>query len=122
ATLLQVDPGTWERTVYARGLRNMIGFDWEPETGQLYGMDNGGDTKGDDFPPEELNRIVKNMDYGWPLVYGKRVVDKTREDPAGTSKDAYAKRTQPSVMEFPAHMAPIAFQFFKNTNSASLPE
>lgn len=112
AALLQVDPATWKRKVYASGLRNMIGFDWHPATKQLWGVDNGGDFRGDEWPPEELNRIVMGGNYGFPLVYGKREVDMTREDPVGNTKENFAKGTEPSVMEFPAHSAPIAFAFF----------
>lgn len=112
AALLQVDPVTWKRKVYASGLRNMIGFDWHPATKLLWGVDNGGDFRGDEWPPEELNRVVMGGNYGFPLVYGKREVDMTREDPAGNTKENFAKSTEPSVMEFPAHSAPIAFAFF----------
>lgn len=112
AALLQVDPVTWKRKVYASGLRNMIGFDWHPATKHLWGVDNGGDFRGDEWPPEELNRVVMGGNYGFPLVYGKREVDMTREDPVGNTKENFAKGTEPSVMEFPAHSAPIAFAFF----------
>ena len=114
ATILQIDPATWKRTVFARGLRNTIGFDFHPVTKQLWGIDNGGDAKGDNWPPEEVNLIEKDGDYGWPLVYGKQVPDETREDPAGTTKAAYAKTTKASTLELTAHSAPIAFRFFGN--------
>ncbi len=118
ATMIQIDTATWKRTVYARGLRNTIGFDFHPATKELWGIDNGGDTKGDNWPPEEVNVIKKDGDYGWPLVYAKQVPDETREDPAGTTKAMYAKTTEPSVLEATAHSAPIAFRFF---GSADVP-
>ncbi|MFT3704809.1 MAG: PQQ-dependent sugar dehydrogenase [Agriterribacter sp.] len=111
ATMLQVDTTTWKRTVFARGLRNTIGFDFHPDTKLMFGVDNGADAKGSDWPPEELNMIAKDGDYGWPLVYAKKLVDETREDPPGTTKAAYAKNTTGSLLEFPAHMAPIEFRF-----------
>ena len=114
ATIVQVDPATWKRTIFASGLRNTIGFGWHPKTAELWGMDNGGDAKGDDWPPEELNLIQMGGAYGYPLAYGKREVDKSREDPAGDSKEQVAKQSVPSVMEFQAHMAPIDFRFFKS--------
>ncbi len=116
ATMLVIDVVNKTRSIYARGLRNTIGFDWD-RNGQLYGVDNGGDAKGEDWPPEELNMISKDKDYGWPLVYAKREVDQTREDPVGTTKEAYAKTTEPSLFEFPAHSAPIAFSFMKNAST-----
>jgi hypothetical protein len=42
----------------------VIGFDWHPSTGELWGIDNGADTKGDSWPPEEVNRIVQDGNYG----------------------------------------------------------
>lgn len=112
ATMLQVDPQTWKRTLFASGLRNTIGFDWQPQTKEMWGVDNGGDTKGDEWPPEELNKIIMGGNYGFPFAYGKRVVDQSREDPVGNTKEGWVKPTQPSALEFPAHSAPIAFAFF----------
>lgn len=112
AAMLQVDPATWKRTLYASGLRNTIGFDWHPKTKEMWGVDNGGDAKGDDWPPEELNKIIMGGNYGFPFAYGNKVVDESREDPVGNTKEGWAKNTQPAVMEFAAHSAPIAFAFF----------
>lgn len=114
ATILQVDPKTWKRKVYASGLRNTIGFDFQPQTGEMWGVDNGGDAKGNRWPPEELNQIKDGGNYGFPYAYGKRKVDQTREEPNGTTKELYAQMTTPSVLEFKAHQAPIAFQFIGN--------
>jgi glucose/arabinose dehydrogenase len=119
ATIVQVDPLTWKRTIYASGLRNNIGFDWHPQTGELWGFDNGGDAKGDDWPPEELNNIKEGKNYGYPFAYAKNEVDKSREDPAGDSKDKWVENTNPSVMDFQAHMAPIGFQFFPSNSPYS---
>ena len=111
ATILQVDPRTWKRSIFASGLRNTIGFDFHPATGEMWGMDNGGDGKGNRWPPEELNLITKNGNYGFPFAYGKREVDQTREDPAGDIKESIVATTVPSILELPAHMAPIDFKF-----------
>lgn len=112
ATILQMNADGSNRTIYARGLRNTLGFDWHPQTGELWGMDHGTDWRGDEIPPEELNKIIKDGDYGWPLVFGQQTPDPTREDPLGTTKAAYAKTTQAAVMMFPAHSAPIDFKFY----------
>ncbi|MDB5225877.1 MAG: L-sorbosone dehydrogenase [Bacteroidota bacterium] len=117
ATIEQIDPKTWKRTIFASGLRNTIGFDWHPATHEMWGCDNGGDGKGEDFPPEEVNHLVKNGNYGFPYVYGKRVPDENHEAPTGDTKENYAKKTEPSVLELQAHMAPIAFRFFPKTAS-----
>jgi glucose/arabinose dehydrogenase len=120
ATILQVDPKTWKRKIFASGLRNTIGFDFHPQTGALWGIDNGGDGKGSKWPPEEVNLIEKGGNYGYPFAYGKREVDQSREDPPGNTKEEWVKTTMPSMLELRAHMAPIAFRFFKN--EANLPD
>jgi glucose/arabinose dehydrogenase len=114
ASMLVVDPKTWKRTIYSSGLRNTIGFDWNPQTRELWGVDNGCDYKGDKWPPEELNQLKQGADYGFPLAYGKREIDKTREDPQGDTKENAVKGTEPSAMDFAAHSAPIAFRFFES--------
>lgn len=114
ATIVQVKADGSGRKIYARGLRNTIGFDWQPRTKEMWGADNGTDWRGDTIPPEELNKIVEGGDYGWPWVYGKQQVDQTREDPKGTTKEAYAATTKPAVLTFPAHSAPIDFRFLGN--------
>jgi len=119
AVILQVDPKNWSRKIYASGLRNTIGFDWNPQTKELWGVDNGGDAKGSEWPPEEVNQIKQGADYGFPYAYGKREVDKSREDPAGNTKEEVVKGTEPSVLELTAHMAPIAFTFFRG--AANIP-
>lgn len=112
ATIVQVDPVTWKRKIFASGLRNTIGFDFNRVTKELWGADNGGDAKGDNWPPEEINHIKMGANYGYPFAYGKREVDDSREDPAGNSKKEWVKTTEPSVLELQAHMAPIGFRFF----------
>ncbi len=112
ATILRVDLGSGTRRIFARGLRNTIGFDWQPKTHELWGMDNGSDWRGDDLPPEELNHLADGKDYGWPYVYAKRVVDALAEDPPHTTKEAYAAGTEPAVLGYQAHSAPIAMVFY----------
>lgn len=117
ATMIRVNADGNERQVFARGLRNTIGFDWHPETKALWGLDHGTDWRGDEIPPEELNEIKEGKHYGWPQVYGKQKVDYTREDPVGSTKEAFAKTTEQSVMEFPAHSAPLDFRFLSATKA-----
>ena len=63
------------RTVFARGLRNTIGFGWHPATGQLWGFDQGSDWRGDEQPPEELNALAATGDYGWPCCVAAAQLD-----------------------------------------------
>lgn len=117
ATMLVINVDSMTRKIHARGLRNTIGFDWHPQTKELWGIDNGTDWRGEEIPPEELNKIVKDGHYGWPLVYGKQQVDQTREEPLGSTKQAFAQTTVGSTLEFPAHSAPINFRFLGNANT-----
>ena len=75
ATLLSMAAEGGPRAVFARGLRNTIGFAWHPETRELWGMDHGSDWRGEDQPPEELNQLAQGGDYGWPLCFGDRRPD-----------------------------------------------
>ncbi|HWM28094.1 MAG TPA: PQQ-dependent sugar dehydrogenase, partial [Woeseiaceae bacterium] len=68
ATLSTVDLMSGKRTIFASGLRNTIGFDWNAN-GELFGFDHGIDWLGDDAQSEELNHIVEGRRYGWPYVY-----------------------------------------------------
>lgn len=113
ATLLQVAQDGSSRTIFASGLRNTLGFDWHPETNELWGVDNGSDWRGNDLPPEELNRIEAGNDYGWPYCYAKQVIDPIIDDPENAPKAEYCSSTTPSVLENQAHEAPIALTFYE---------
>lgn len=117
ATVLQASADGRNRRIFARGLRNTIGIDWNPQTKELWGADNGTDWRGDDMPHEEINNIVDGGDYGWPLVYENQQVDQTREDPIGSTKEAYAKTTQAPALLLPAHSAPINFAFINKVTN-----
>lgn len=120
ATIVRANPDGTGRKVFAKGLRNTIGIDWHPTTGELWGADNGTDWRGDNIPPEEINQISEGKDYGWPLVYGKQKVDETRENPVGSTKEQYAKTTEASFVDLPAHSAPINMVFLDEVKN--LPE
>lgn len=111
ATILQVAQDGSSRKIFAKGLRNTIGFGWHPETKVMWGMDHGSDGLGDDLPPEELNQLQRG-DYGWPYCYNKQEVDPTAPEPIGTTKQLYCQLTKPSILEYQAHSAPIAMVFY----------
>lgn len=114
ACLLVMDASGQGRRVFAKRLRNTMAFAFNPANGELWGFDQGADYRGDAIPPEELNRIVDGGDYGWPFVYGKRQIDPNNYVlPKGeTSLAVYARKTQPSALELPAHSSPIATAFY----------
>jgi glucose/arabinose dehydrogenase len=62
--------------VVALGVRNTVGFDWHPETKQLYFTDNGRDWLSEDVPEDELNRVTKlGEDFGAPYCYQGNIPD-----------------------------------------------
>lgn len=79
ATIIQTDLAGGNRSIFATGLRNTIGFDWHPQTKELYGFDHGIDWLGDDEQREEFNKIVKGGNYGWPYVYEDGKANKADE-------------------------------------------
>jgi glucose/arabinose dehydrogenase len=112
AAMLRMRPDGSERRVFAKGLRNTIGFAWHPQTGELWGMDHGSDNRGNDVPPEELNLIKDGADYGWPFCHSSNQVDQIANKPKqGTKEERCAKATPPALF-YQAHAAPIAFVFY----------
>lgn len=73
-TRMQPDGGGFE--VFARGVRNSVGFDWRPGTRELWFTDNGRDLLGDNLPPDELNRApTPGLHFGFPYCHGGTIVD-----------------------------------------------
>lgn len=113
ATMLQVEPDGSSRTIFAKGLRNTIGFDWHPTTGDMWGMDHGIDWLGDDSQKEELNKLVRGADYGWPIVFEDGKFNPADEPPHGETKESYASRcTSPALLAV-AHGSPLGLVFYK---------
>jgi glucose/arabinose dehydrogenase len=115
-TILRAKPDGSAREVYALGLRNTLGFGWDPATGLMWGMDNGYDWKGDDVPPEELNQLQGASNYGWPFCYGSKTPDKTfASDPPGSSKEEFCPLTVAPTLTTTAHSAPMQLAFYTGT-------
>ena len=113
ATILRAKLDGSERGVYARGLRNTVGWGWHPETREMWGMDHGSDWRGNDTPPEELNLIQSSAHYGWPFCYGDKVVDRLlASDPPGATKEDFCPRTAGAMLTYQAHSAPIQMAFY----------
>lgn len=116
ATIIRASADGRQRSVFARGLRNTLGWGWHPATGALWGWDHGSDYRGDDLPPEELNHIREGSDYGWPFCYGARVVDRySHYDPMGMSVTEYCAKSEPPVLTYLSHAAPIGMAFYTGT-------
>jgi hypothetical protein len=113
--MLRFQPDGREPERFASGLRNSVGFDWQPETGRLHATDNGRDLLGDDVPPCELNWIQKDAFYGWPFAYGNRVADPD----LGAGHDAEISRSHPPEHAFRAHNAPLGITFVRHPDAPS---
>ncbi|MFZ3063104.1 MAG: PQQ-dependent sugar dehydrogenase, partial [Actinomycetota bacterium] len=106
AAILQFnDDGTGGR-IYAKGLRNAVGFTWHPITKEMWATENGRDRLGDDLPPDEINIVGDGGDYGWPYAYGNRIPDPAFNDPKRVAK------TLPPKIEIQAHSAPLGLRFY----------
>lgn len=75
AAILEIDPATGARQVYASGLRNPVGMDWNPQTGQLWVAVNERDEIGDDLVPDYMTSVAPGAFYGWPWSYYGQTVD-----------------------------------------------
>jgi glucose/arabinose dehydrogenase len=103
-------------SIYATGLRNSVGFDWAPWSGELFATVNARDMLGDAFPPDELNLITEGGFYGWPYYHGDNVPDPELGD---KRPDLLASAIKPAF-NFQPHNAPLGIHFLNNTGS--LPE
>jgi glucose/arabinose dehydrogenase len=93
--------------VVARGVRNTVGFDWHPATGELWFTDNGRDWAGDDLPPDELNRLERpGQHFGYPYCHGRAFPDP--EFGAGQSCASFTAPAQ----ELGPHVASLGMRFY----------
>lgn len=112
ATIVRASKDGKTRTIFASGLRNTIGFDWEPTTGALYGIDHGIDWLGDEVQIEELNRIEQGKKYGWPYVYGMSGINPHINPPEGIALEQWAKQSTDPDLGYTAHSAPMQMAFY----------
>ena len=98
--------------IVARGVRNTVGFDWHPETGELWFTDNGRDWAGNDGPQDELNRIAKGQEgafYGFPYCHANGVPDPDIRVP-----NACTGVVMPAALTGP-HSAGLGIKFYTGT-------
>jgi len=115
ATILRLTPDGRERTIFATGLRNTIGFGWQPQTGELWGFDHGIDFLGDTQQPEEVNKIELGKMYGWPHVYGAGEIYPQSTPVGDITKEQWKARSTPMVVGWNAHAAPMQLAFYTGT-------
>ncbi len=108
-TITRIDQDGGNVEVYAAGVRNTVGFDWHPSTGELWFTDNGGDNMGDHRPPDELNHAPEpGHHFGFPYVWG------TAEEPYPRQGRA-PRETTPAAVDFQAHAAALGIEFYEGT-------
>ena len=107
ASILRMRPDGSGLEIFARGIRNTVGFDWDPKTHELWFTDNGRDWLGDNRPPDELNHAPgKGMHFGYPYWHGKDIPDP--DYGAGHKKDEFT----PPEMELGPHVASLGMRFY----------
>ncbi|MBD3219832.1 sorbosone dehydrogenase family protein [bacterium] len=110
ATITRLDVEGTGREVFARGVRNTVGFDFHPRTGELWFTDNGRDWMGDDLPPDELNHAPRaGLHFGYPHCHGRDV-----SDPEFGEGHDCADFTPP-VQELGPHVAALGMRFYIGT-------
>ncbi|MGZ5787687.1 MAG: PQQ-dependent sugar dehydrogenase [Ramlibacter sp.] len=93
--------------VFARGVRNSVGFDWDPQTHEFWFTDNGRDNLGDDAPPDELNHASRaGLNFGYPYCHGGDLAD-----PEFGAKHRCDEFTPPA-QKLGAHVASLGMRFY----------
>ena len=94
--------------IFASGTRNAVGFVFHPVTNEIYATENSRDRIGEDIPPDEINIIKENGNYGWPYCYGNNIPDPFGKDiPA-----SLCIGKEPSFIDLQAHSAPLGMAFY----------
>lgn len=92
---------------FATGVRNTVGFDWRPGTGELWFTDNGRDRLGDDLPADELDRADRpGLHFGFPFCHQGDL-----RDPEFGDRRPCAD-FEPPALRFGAHVAPLGMRFY----------
>jgi glucose/arabinose dehydrogenase len=107
AVITRINPDGTGREVFARGVRNTVGFDWDPATGELWFTDNGRDWLGDDQPDDELNHAPgAGLHFGYPHCHAGTIRDPEFGD--GTDCKDYA----PPAAKLGPHVAALGMRFY----------
>jgi glucose/arabinose dehydrogenase len=107
ASISRVDPKSGIVETYAQGVRNSVGFDWNPKTKQLWFTEHGRDWLGDDMPSDELNvATAKGQHFGYPFCHQGDTLDPE------FGKNRSCKEFTPPVLKLGAHVAPLGMRFY----------
>jgi glucose/arabinose dehydrogenase len=115
ASITRINPDGTGFEIFARGVRNTVGFDWDPQTKEIWFTDNGRDNMGDNIPNDELNTAPKSgMHFGYPYCHQGNILD----DEFGKGKNC-SDYTAPVKLLGP-HVASLGMRF--NTGNMFPPE
>jgi len=99
---------------FAQGVRNTVGFDWHPDTKELWFTDNGRDLLGDEMPSDELNHApMRGMNFGYPYCHQGDIAD-----PQLGAKRRCSEFTPPAYKLGP-HVAAIGMRFYTGSSFPS---
>jgi len=102
--------------IFAKGIRNAVGFVFHPETGKMYATENSRDLLGEDLPPDEINIVEENKNYGWPVCYGKNIHDDDFDKNVYIRNLCMEPFEMPSFVDIQAHSAPLGLTFNFGSN------
>jgi len=106
-TITRMNPDGTGMEIVQSGVRNTVGFNWHPETRELWFTDNGRDMLGDDLPACEVNRAEKDfLDFGYPYCHQGNLAD-----PEFGHKFPCERFVKP-VQNLGAHVAPLGIEFY----------
>ncbi|HTE52803.1 MAG TPA: PQQ-dependent sugar dehydrogenase [Kofleriaceae bacterium] len=106
ASIARMKPDGTGLEVFARGVRNTVGFDWHPTTKELWFTENGRDELGDDLPPDELDRAPRaGMHFGFPHCHAGVILDPELGNRPCTE-------FEPPVQRLGAHAAALGMRFY----------
>ena len=108
--ILRMTPDGSGRELFASGVRNSVGMDWNPRSGVMWFTDNGRDWLGDDLPPDELNRAARpGLHFGFPWCHGGDVAD------PGFGRQHRCEEFEPPALKLQAHVAPLGLHFYRGS-------
>jgi glucose/arabinose dehydrogenase len=107
ADILEIDPTTGTRRVFASGLRNPVGLAWQPDSGRLWVSVNERDELGNDLVPDYMTSVTPGGFYGWPWSYYGQIVD---ERPEPANPEMVARAIKPDYA-LGAHTASLGLTF-----------
>ena len=114
AAIYTIDVNTGKKEIYAEGVRNSVGFDFHPVSGDLWFTENGRDSLGDNFPPDELNTAsAQGQHFGFPYCHGLYSAEGKDRDPDFGKEDC--KKFKAPVVALGAHVAALGLRFYTGT-------